>query len=119
MEPSINETPESVQPRNATIGHFATCDAGKVAEELASHGIAVDRLNIWVGAEGLEAYEARASVFKKVFDESEDLIKPALKSGKTVVSVEDVDEAESEIITKVLSSAGADEVHHFGPWTFA
>lgn len=114
----MNEVPDETQPTNAVLGEFGTAtSADDVVSGLTSGGIDPDRIWIYSGDDGLEAYEARATMLTKVFDDTAGPIRYGLEDGHTIAIVQCVGAEDAESIVEQLVSIGAENTQTFGDWT--
>ena len=115
--PNVNPEIHQLQPHNAAVGEFDESDPDAIAEAVVSQGVDPDRLVILVGDRGLEQFQARASRFRRLFDDSDNYIGHLLKQGGAAVGVSCVDERDAASVQQSLLDAGASNVHYFGRWT--
>ncbi len=96
-----------------------------VARSLTDSGIASERIHFFRGERGVELLEPdRQGVLDKMAGAFEHPDHPrttsveALKDGRTLVAVHDVEEDESTAMRGQLKDAGIGETHYFGEWVF-
>jgi len=116
--PSLNEIPEHVQPSNALLAEIPGTSVDVVAAALQEANVAPGDISFLVGPEGLAAYEARGSWLSRRLDETEDEVAGALRRGDLVVVVHCEDNAAATQVRPVLAGQGAENIHHFGKYTF-
>jgi hypothetical protein len=110
----LNETPEDVQPTTAVLAAFADRDPGEVARVFTDAGVEDDRLWLWHGPAGLEAYERRGPQFVRLFDDTDDLTTTWLEAGHTMLLVRCVDDDDATSLRRLANEHGAEETVHFG-----